>query len=80
MSFSAPKVYTMPGFKTNVKYFQVITNTIKSKDFKQKAQELVDLYVAIKKWLTVKRQETPYSISANHVTNDLVRQRLNIRR
>jgi hypothetical protein len=46
MSFSAPKVYSLPGFKTNVKDFQVITNIIKSKAFKQKAQEIVDLYVA----------------------------------
>ena len=48
MSFSAPKVYTMPGFKTNVKDFQVINNTIKPKEFREKAQEIVDLYVAKK--------------------------------
>ena len=74
MSFSAPKVYNMPGFKTNVKDYQAITKTIKQKAFKEKAQEIIDLYVA-KKNKTAKRQEMPYSRSANHVTNDLVRQR-----
>ena len=71
MSFSAPKVYTMPGFKTNVKDYQAITKTIKQKAFKEKAQDST----WPKKSKTAKRQETPYSRSANHVTNDLVRQR-----
>ena len=74
MTFSAPKVYTMPGFKTNVKDYQAIAKTIKQKAFKEKAQDIIDLYVA-KKSKTAKRQEMPYSRSANHVTNDLVRQR-----
>ena len=74
MSFSAPKVYTMPGFRTNVKDYQAIAKTIKQKAFKEKAQDIIDLYVA-KKSKTAKRQEMPYSRSANHVTNDLVRQR-----
>ena len=46
MSFSAPKVYNMPGFKTNVKDFQAITKTIEQKAFKEKAQDVIDLYVA----------------------------------
>ena len=46
MYFSAPKVYTMPGFKTNVKDCQAITKTIKQKAFKVKAQDVIDLYVA----------------------------------
>ena len=46
MSFSAPKVYSMPGFKTNVKDYQAITKTIKQKAFKEKAQDIIDLYVA----------------------------------
>ena len=45
MSFSAPKVYTMPGFRTNVKNLQAITKGIKSASFKAKAQEIVNLYV-----------------------------------
>ena len=64
----------MPGFKTNVKDYQAIAKTIKQKAFKEKAQDIIDLYVA-KKSKTAKRQEMPYSRSANHVTNDLVRQR-----
>ena len=60
MSFSAPKVYSMPGFKTYVKDFQAITKTIKQKASKEKAQDVIDLYVA-KKTKTAKRQETPYS-------------------
>ena len=65
----------MPGFKTNVKDYQAITKTIKQKAFKEKAQDIIDLYVAKKNSKTAKRQETPYSRSANHVFNDLVRQR-----
>ena len=38
----------MPGFKTNVKDYQAITKTIKQKAFKEKAQEIIDLYVAKK--------------------------------
>ena len=49
MSFSAPNVYTMPGFKTNVKDYQAIAKTIKQKAFKEKAQDIIDLYVAKKK-------------------------------
>ena len=45
MSFSAPKVYNMPGFKTNVKNLQAITKGIKSASFKAKAQEIVNLYI-----------------------------------
>ena len=36
----------MPGFKTNVKDYQAITKTIKQKAFKEKAQDIIDLYVA----------------------------------
>jgi hypothetical protein len=57
MSFSAPKIYGMqrPTFQQNVKDFRAITKSIKSKAFKEKAQEIVDLYVA-KKILTVERR------------------------
>ena len=44
MSFSAPKVYTMPGFKSNVKHLQGLTRVMKSASFKTKAQEIVSLY------------------------------------
>jgi hypothetical protein len=44
MSFSAPKVYTMPGFKSNVKHLQGLARVIKSASFKTKAQDIVNLY------------------------------------
>ena len=45
MSLSAPKVYTMPGFKSNVKHLNVLARNIKAVTFKQQAQELVSIYV-----------------------------------
>ena len=43
MSGSAPKVYTMPGFKSNVKHLNALARNIKAVTFKQQAQELVSL-------------------------------------
>jgi hypothetical protein len=45
MSFSAPKVYTMTGFKSNVKHLNALARNIKTKSFKEQAQEIVSLYV-----------------------------------
>ena len=44
MYLSAPKVYTMPGFKSNVKDLQGLARVIKSASFKTKAQDIVNLY------------------------------------